>query len=73
MGHGELKFCCCHTLNLFHDYRPLLYGDNDLPNDLNRTILELTLYFIMKQVVLGRILRTQLHNSCQLFLEKYLH
>ena len=31
----------------------LLYDDNDLPNDLNRTILELTLCFIYETGRLG--------------------
>ena len=53
----------------------LLYGDNDLPNDISRTILQLALRFIhefMKQDVLARTYGIQCHMWLPPILEKYL-
>ena len=43
--YGDVNFTYKHN---FHDalIQLLLYGDHDLSNDLNRSILELTLRFI---------------------------
>ena len=47
----------------------LLYGGNDLPNDVNRIILQLTLCFICETGQLWLGFWIQAHSGCKLLLK----